>query len=624
VITANLTSILSNLNIHDPFVLLEDRVPSGEYSDNLLFSEAQYSILANNKQQLQQALEQIESAKKQGFFLCGYIAYEAGYHFINDVAWPTEASNTKTPLVYFIAFKNKLSLTQDTINNLLNNLISNTQDEPTIVDLHLNQTKEKYFSDVNTIKMHILNGDSYQINYTMKYKFDLIGTALNLYNTLRELQKVKYTAYLNFPNNTIVSLSPELFIQKKGLSLLSQPIKGTAQRGNSKKQDQQIIHWLQNDSKTLSENMMIVDLIRNDFGKICDIGSIKAFDLFKIETLPTLHQMVSSVSGQIAAHVSLKDILQSLFPCGSITAAPKIKTMTLIQQLEQEARGIYTGAIGYIQPDGDFCFNVPIRTITIDHNNHGELGIGSGIVHESDAEAEYQECLLKAKFLTNVNQHFALIETFSYCSETAIFHNLPQHLARLTHSAHYFGFALDVEKLQQDLAKLKTSLPHGKYKIKIQLSQTGSWNIQHQLITTDNNIKKIKLSQHHTQSQSVFLYHKTTKRTLYEQEYQLAQQQGFYDVIFLNEYQQITEASRHNIFIKKNNIWHTAPLSCGLLNGIYRQQLLDKKQAQESILTLDDLKNCQEIALTNSVRGFVSVTLVNDDKDQQCSAKLFT
>ena len=605
---------LSNLLSKDAtYALLDDSKSSPSKSKNLLFSNPQHEIIANNKDELAHALEEIEKYKKQGLYLCGYLSYEAGYYFIDktiDKTIQPHHKKTQQPLLYFIAFKDLQRPSHDEIEACFERANLFPESQVCLHDLQLNVSKPAYLKAIEKIKKYITAGDTYQINYTLKYKFKLQGTANALYKALRKKQPVEFGALLSFPESKIVSLSPELFIKKGGNTLTSKPMKGTAKRGKDKQEDDAIISFLKSDSKTLSENVMIVDLIRNDFGRVCQIGSVHVKNLFQVQTFKSLHQMISTVKGTLKKNLSFSDLLHALFPCGSITGAPKIHTMEIINELETESRGIYTGAIGYLMPNDDFYFNVPIRTIAIGENNECEMGIGSGIIYESNAEDEYQECLLKADFLTSLNQDFYLIESFRLNADKGEFINLDQHLKRLSTSANSFGFKINQEMIDAKLNKIKKSLSSGIHKIRLTTFQNSDIKITHSPVEKDDGTpKKITLSEVKIDSKSIFQHHKTSRREHYNQAYDKAAKEGFYDVLFFNENEQLVEATRYNIFIKKDNKYYTPPLLHGALNGIQRRVFMRKYDAEETTLTKIDLENADEILLTNSVRGVVTVMI---------------
>ena len=610
------------LNSDSTYALLDDSKSSKSQSKNLLFTNPQYEIIARSEDELADALDEIERYKKQGLYLCGYLSYEAGYYFIDKVIERVvnktntkktpEPEPPKQPLLYFIAFKDIHRADRDEVEACFNRSKPYPESNLCLYDMQLNVEKPDYLKAISKIKEYISAGDTYQINYTLKYKFKLQGTPASLYKALRKNQPVEFGALLHFPESKIVSLSPELFIKKGGNTLTSKPMKGTAKRGKTKVEDTAIVEFLKQDSKTLSENVMIVDLIRNDFGRICKTGTVKVKNLFQVQTFKTLHQMISTVKGTLDKEHSFKDLLHALFPCGSITGAPKIRTMEIINELEKEPRGIYTGAIGYLMPDDDFYFNVPIRTITIDKKNQCEMGIGSGIIYESNAEAEYEECLLKADFLTSLNKDFYLIESFRLDADKEKFVNIEQHLKRLSHSAQSFGFNLNIEGIKEELNTIKNKLKNGLYKIRLTAHQNGEININHSLVTNDpNQTKKVTINKDKVDRWSIFQHHKTSRREHYDQAYNKAEKNGFYDVIFFNEDAQLVEASRHNIFLKKDGEYFTPPLAAGALNGIERQSFMLKHHAREIILTKNDLLNADEILLTNSVRGVVNVHIDN-------------
>ena len=627
---SDLVHLLSSaIKKSETYALLEDSKSAPGKAKNLLFLNPHEAVFAYDESELADALEKLESLKKQGFFLCGYLAYEAGYHFIDKAIPNTFKDEHGQPLLYFIAFKDLYYPTREELVSLFSDQALFPESALSIYDLSLNTQRDHYFKNIQTIKNYIEAGDTYQINYTLKYKFTLKGNNALLYAALRKTQPVEFGALLNFQKSKIVSLSPELFVHKSKQTLTSKPMKGTAKRGKNKKEDDEIIEFLKNDSKTLSENVMIVDLIRNDFSRICEIGSVNVNNLFQVQTFKSIHQMISTVKGTLTKGLSFTEILAALYPCGSITGAPKIRTMEIINDLEMEARGIYTGAIGYLMPNNDFHFNVPIRTIVIHetdskktaHDNDGnsdklcEMGIGSGIVYQSNAQDEYEECLLKANFLRQVNKHFYLIEAFKFDSSSKRFIHLNQHLSRLMLSAEYFGFELNREGIENQLERYKKSLisdntDHHAYKIRLTASQSGDIQLSHQLIEDKlESVDKVLISDERVQSSRVFQYHKTSERKHYNNAYDKAQQSGFYDVLFFNEKNQLAEASRHNVFIKAGGEYYTPPVTAGILDGIERQNFIQQKKANEKNLSLDDLLAADEVILTNSVRGAVRVTL---------------
>jgi para-aminobenzoate synthetase/4-amino-4-deoxychorismate lyase len=482
-----------------------------------------------------------------------------------------------------------------------------------IYNLALNMSRDDYINSISKVRKYIREGDTYQVNFTLKYRFQYQGNAIALYQRLRERQRVEFGALLNFPEFTVLSLSPELFLRKKGTRLESKPMKGTAARGSSPEQDATIVASMKQDAKTQSENVMIVDLIRSDIGRVSDLRSVGVKDMFEVQTYETLHQMISTVHGNVAPDISFAEVLRHLFPCGSITGAPKIRTMQIIEELEAEHRGIYTGAIGYLTPDNDFCFNVPIRTCVAYHNGTAEMGVGSGIIYEANAQAEFEECLLKARFLTGINSYFQLLESMYYQSATGTIPKLAEHVSRLVRSAEVFHFSFNQEAMIDAVHNAIKGL-HGDHKVRVALEQSGHLDIQITRLEMSRDSTKrpyIEISLSSVNSRSLWLRYKTTERRLYDAEYEKYSAQGAYEVLFLNEFGQFTEASRHNLFIEKNGYLFTPPVKVGLLEGVERKALMEQEGicCIEKVLKAEDLLDADRILLTNAVRGVVEVQL---------------
>lgn len=597
------------LNPDAVFALLEDTRERVDSLASLLFIDSFDQIIAYDHAEVASALNAIDEARRSGHYLCGYIAYEAGYYIVDKQDFSfAKSSKNNFPLVHFYMFSRCIHLTPEETDNLIDN--SAPREECAVFDLTLTESKDRYLSNLEKIHGYILDGDTYQINHTLKYRFKYEGAPLCLYRELRQRQPVEYSAFLNFPEGHILSLSPELFIRKIGSVLESKPMKGTARRGSTEAEDEAIIQSLKNDPKTQSENVMIVDLIRNDISRIGRPGTVRVKDLFEVQTFKTLHQVISTIQGDVDKDVSISEVMTNLFPCGSITGAPKIRTMEIIEEIEAENRGVYTGAIGYIMPNNDFCFNVPIRTIVSSAPGKAEMGIGSGIIFEANAHEEYDECLLKAKFLTGINEKFQLIEAILFNADVKTFSNLTLHLARLKRSAETFGFIYDQAKIVSALNEATAAVATGFYKVRLLLQKNGEQNVTIAPVSRDTPVQRnLVISEHRVDSNSIFQYHKTTIRDRYEMAYQQAVAQGAYDVVFLNEREQLTEASRHNLFIEKSGKLFTPPLEAGILLGIFRETILhdSRYSAIEKNLSHADLASADRVFLTNAIRGIVEV-----------------
>ena len=360
--------------------------------------------------------DEIDQALASGAYVAGYLAYECGESLqkIDHCG----RQNTKLPPGWFGVYSKTCVFDHRTGEFEGDAPDDFPAEDPkpgesfAIQNLRLGIDEKSYAQKIAAIQEYIRAGDTYQVNFTDQARFDFSGSAMALFAALVESQPVQYSAFLHGENWQILSFSPELFFRLKDREIVTRPMKGTARRGADHMEDKQIAHWLQNDLKNRSENVMIVDLMRNDLGRICEYGSVRVDQLFAVEKYETLFQMTSQVSGTLRPGVRSCDIFASLFPCGSVTGAPKHRTMEIIQELERGPRGVYTGAIGFFSPAREAVFSVPIRTVVLE-NNHGAMGVGSGIVIDSQAEDEYRECLLKFEFLTRREETFQLLESHS-------------------------------------------------------------------------------------------------------------------------------------------------------------------------------------------------------------------
>ena len=524
--------------------------------------------------------------------------YEAGYCF--EKSLQKYLKNNEEKIFRGFLF-NKRNIR---IINSKNVKVNSIEKQFTVSSLKINTQKKKYFSDVKEIKKFIKEGDTYQVNYTVKGKFKFSGDAASLFKTLIFNQSAKYSAFINLGNRIIISLSPELLFELEGQKIKTEPMKGTMIRGINSQDDDLQKYKLVKSEKDKAENLMIVDLLRNDFGKISEYGKVKVKELFKIENYESLFQMISTVETKLRRGVKLPEILKNVFPCGSITGAPKIRTMEIINSLEKEERGIYTGTIGIVKKN-KAVFNVAIRTLEIDKKGNGVIGLGSGIVWDSDADKEYQETLLKSRFLTNSWEEFQLFETMKY--EDGEINHLDAHLERLKKSAEYFLFSYNDKKIRKKMTAVISEL-EDKKRIKLTLTKWGKTNIYVGDYPVLPEEIRIIISEKKVSSENTFQYFKSDNRTLYNEEFEKYSAYDFFDVIFLNERGQLTEGAISNIFIKQKDIWITPPISCGLLAGVERKHwLVSDMSAIEGILYLEDLLNCEEIVLTNSVRGRTKV-----------------
>lgn len=548
------------------------------YSDKV-FKNPITVIKAFDSDSFVRAFEKIESLK-ENYYLVGYIRYE-----VKDVFLGKQITS-KTPLLYFEVFENfeKFEPKQNPKEVFL-------FPKPDI-------TFEDYKKGFDTIKDEISQGNTYEVNYTFDFSIDTEYSAEDIYHYFLQIQQTPYNAFLSNDYEMILSFSPELFFRKNGRHVLTKPMKGTISRGKTDLEDKQNIEFLHNDEKNRAENVMIVDLLRNDLGRISKTGSVKVPKLFEIETHKTLHQMTSEVESDLRDDVSLYQLFESIFPCGSITGAPKISTMKIIENVEVGKRDVYCGAIGLIH--GDFCeFSVPIRILqkTKDSSVY-KYRAGGAIVWDSDVKDEWDEAFVKTSFLWQNTKEWKLIETLNVKNGVAEF--FEEHISRMRNSAKVLGFEFNSE-----IHNLKFD-KDGIYRIELSKNGDISLSYRENKPSTSN---KIVISSQRVNSTDVFLKHKTTYRPYYAESLEKIRQGEIYDEIFFNEKGELTEGSRSNVVLELDGQLYTPPLSCGLLNGIYRQFLLDNGKCLEKVLTKTDLANASKIYCVNSVRGAREVFL---------------
>lgn len=616
--------ILDWLKYQKTFVLLETTRKNQHNHLSYIFTNPLNVITCYKPTEIKDAFARLETYLNSNYYAAGFFSYEMGYGFENLYK---ARKSYNFPLIWLGIFKSAIVFDHQTNKFLDNNgppfrrptgrKIKQQSSKYQINNLRLNISQRSYINSVKEIRRLLRQGDTYEVNYTMKYKFDFGGSAYKLYQDLRNKQSVSYSAFIKARDFKILSFSPELFFRKKGRNIQTRPMKGTINRGRDLNEDILNKNELKKDAKNNAENLMIVDLFRNDLARISETNSVKTKDIFCVEKYETLFQLTSTINSVLKKDIGYYDLFRALFPSGSVTGAPKIRTMQIIKSLEKERRQVYTGAIGLFKPDAEAVFNVAIRTILL-QGTKGEMGIGSGIVYDSDPQQEYEECNLKANFLTNPQREFQLIETMLWSKK---FFLLKYHLRRLKESAEYFDFCYDENYLNKALLRIKKRFKSNfSYKVRLLLFKNGDVSITYRRQTEKNvSCQLVTISKQKTNSQDIFLYHKTTQRQLYDIEYQRYKKLGCYDVLFRNEKNEITEGAISNIFIKSKGKYYTPRLSCGLLNGVYRSYLLDKKRdIEEKVLTLKDIQNAERIYLVNSVRGMIKVrvdgrTKVNRD-----------
>jgi para-aminobenzoate synthetase/4-amino-4-deoxychorismate lyase len=595
------------------FALLDDCTASPSARSSRLYTGFARSIACADAAALPDALHQMERALQDGLHAVALLSYELGAD-LHGIA----ARERAGWLSQILLFSDCAQLDASQVEAWL----AQNADSAGVADMRSSIDQARFEADVARIHAYIEAGDTYQVNYTYRLRFDAYGEPLALYRRLRARQPVPYGACVRMPDGSaVLSLSPELFVQHRHGLLTARPMKGTAAASGDAVEDRRRAQALAADTKNRAENLMIVDLLRNDLGRIADVGSVQVPHLFSVDRFSSVLQMTSTVQARLRADVALMDIFSALYPCGSITGAPKRRTMEIIRELEPEARGLYTGAIGWFDAPqgnariGDFCLSVPIRTLVLQPPRHGvrpgEHGVGAGIVHDSAASAEFAECALKARFLTGLPQEFELFETMFATQEEGCRH-VDLHLTRLRASADYFGMPWDSEAvaqaLQSCLAALPVDLPH---RLRLSLQPDGRCRVQAAPLQPLAEPVGILLAPDTTHADDLFLRHKTSVRTRYDAAWRAAEAQGAFDMLFFNERGELTEGGRSNVFVKLDGQWWTPPLSSGLLPGVMRSVLLADPhwQARERILTRDDLRHAEEIVVCNALRGALRARL---------------
>ncbi len=456
--------------------------------------------------------------------------------------------------------------------------------------------KADYVAAVDRIKGLISAGDCYQVNLTFPLDFEWFGAPLALYARLRQAQPVRYGGFVGDATQGLVSLSPELFVERQGQRLVTRPMKGTAARQLPAEQ-------LRKSTKDRAENLMIVDLLRNDLGRVAENGSVSVDRLFDIEAYPSVWQMVSEVSARVVDK-SMADILRAMFPCGSITGAPKVRAMQIAADLEQGARRAYTGSLGWLAPNGDCRLNVAIRTLELAAGGVGRLGVGSGVVADSQAEAEWQECLLKARFLADSDPGIVLIETLR--RENGAYPRLAGHLARLQQSAAWLSFACDPVGIERQLAAQPVE---GAWRVRLTLNKRGETTVAcFPLVAEPLGRHFAVLSDAAIRADDPMRRHKTSDRALYDAALKAIEADPqVFDAVFLNDRGEVAEGARSNVFVERDRVLLTPPLESGALPGVLRAELLASGRARTAVLRLPDLAN--GFWLGNALRGLIPVRL---------------
>jgi para-aminobenzoate synthetase/4-amino-4-deoxychorismate lyase len=628
-----------------------------------LFHDPVRVLRADTRAEVAGVLSAADDALADGCYVAGMLTYEAGLAMADMPAHDLDG-----PLAWLGVYRDVQSVPRAHVETAFQSVPS----RPSVRNARFDVSRDTYRDAIREIKSRIRNGDVYQINYTGPVRFALdAGDALPLYAQMRRRQPVPYGAWLQLGDRRILCASPELFVRRDGDRLVTRPMKGTIRRGMTLAEDRRLRDALAADPKSRAENLMIVDLLRNDLSICCRPGSVTVPSLFSTETYDTLTQMTSTVEGRLRPDIAFSDIMAALFPCGSVTGAPKRRAMQRIHELETGPRGVYCGAIGYAAPDDTACFNVAIRTVTLTHPDRGApdgarsdsarsdsvhsdrarsdgvcseggrsengarnnknqrsetdasqgaelkgvMGTGSGVVWDSDPDAEYDECRLKARFLTappEVDERaFRLIETMK-----ARDGDIPlwdRHRRRVLQSAAYFGWAVDPDRVDEAVRQASEASGDGEHVVRMTLGPDGEPEVEVKPMPPDMENWSLAIVTEPARPDDPFFYHKTTRRGAYTRALDEAKRAGCDEGVLVTPGGAVTEGARSNLIVDLGDRWVTPPVSDGLLGGVYRGHLLASKPSlREERVTVEDLRAAAAIYCCNAVRGLIPATLEAD------------
>jgi para-aminobenzoate synthetase/4-amino-4-deoxychorismate lyase len=603
------------MNSRECFALLDDASnPEQLQSRSRLYTGHTATLHCSTIADWPHVLAEMQRALDRGLHAVPLLTYELGAAMRGVAAQAIDG-----PLAQVLLFDRCQFLNQHDVAQWLAARISSHASPSGIARIRANVDEGEFTAALKQVHDYIEAGHTYQVNYTFRLRFDAFGSLPALYTRLRARQPVPYGALVALPDGSgVLSLSPELFARHSNGELLTRPMKGTAPASDDPKVNLRRADALANDPKNRAENLMIVDLLRNDLGRVAKTGTVEVPALFEVTRFSRVLQMTSSVRCQLREGVRLQEVFDAIYPCGSITGAPKHRTMEIIHELEAAPRGLYTGAIGWFEPPraagqlGDFCMSVPIRTLSLgvplNGVRKGEMGVGSGIVFDSQPADEFAECQLKARFLTGLENDFELFETMYATAEGCRSRDL--HLSRMARSAEYFGIPFSHDEARKQLDVACTGLS-GPTRMRLALSQDGSFRTSAAALDPIMTPVGIVVAVEPLPTNDVFLRHKTTVRARYDQAWRDAERVGAFDTVFFNEQGELAEGGRSNVFVKLDGRWYTPPLSSGVLPGIMRMlMLLDPAwDATERVITRAMFERAEEIVVCNSLRGALPARL---------------
>ncbi|MCA0971214.1 aminodeoxychorismate synthase component I [Halobacillus litoralis] len=551
-------------------------------------------LTASDTNEVTDAFREIEAWLEDGYYAAGYVSYEAAPAFNENLAVHHQPG---WPLLWFGIFEQPFQ---------------KETEESSGYDASNWKMKgdfDQYQAGIGRIKAAIERGDTYQVNYTTRLEADFTGDDYSFYRQLVRNQQSSYSAYLQMGDKSLLSASPELFFRIDDGLVTTKPMKGTAKRGRFIEEDQDQVDHLLTSEKEQAENLMIVDLLRNDLGRIAKPGTIRVPKLFEVETYPTVHQMTSTVQGELPESYTFLDVFRALFPCGSITGAPKVRTMEYIKKLESSPRDVYCGAIGFMTPNHEAVFNVPIRTVMIDKaKGRAVYGTGGGVTWDSTSHGEYEEIMTKARFLKESRPEFSLLETMKL--KDGAYPLLDFHLRRVQDSALYFQRKCHIEEVKNQLRSIAGENPVGTFKVRMLVDESGTPETEVTPVTDEKESISCKRAAEPVDVENPFLFHKTTHRKVYEQHVD----PRVSTVLLWNQKRELTEFTIGNVVVKKDGDYYTPPVSSGLLAGTFRQQLLEDGVIREKVLYIDEWGEFEEIWFINGLRGWLKADFLMEGR----------
>jgi para-aminobenzoate synthetase/4-amino-4-deoxychorismate lyase len=586
-----------------PSAIVDFTEHAGHAPRRLCFESPSTVISVSAPRDVLQAIDDAERLAREGRWVVGFVSYEAGPAFDPALA---AAPASPLPLAWFAAFDEPQSVdSRASSSEPRDRALTGAEfllPRPAVLD-------DDYASAVHRIHEHIDAGDVYQVNLTVPFVAPTLASPLALYEQMRTAQGGAYACYLDIGGAQILSASPELFFERRGALVQSRPMKGTAPRGLHPRADDIARATLLRSEKDRAENVMIVDVVRNDLGRIAQVGGVRVTALYEAERYPSVWQLTSTVEADIDQTVPLSAIFRALFPPASITGAPKVRATRIIRELEPQARGVYCGAIGIVRPGGDATFNVAIRTGWM-ATGSGELHVhaGGGVTSDSTARGELRELRDKLAAFTSARATPALFETLRIEDGRPV--RFERHLARLTASADYFGIPFRPDDAIRALADALASstapeLARGRLELSPEGSCSAAVDVHPGLPASDPAF--VVIAAEPVDRSDVRLYHKTTDRTVYDRVSVLAP--DAFDVVLWNADGEVTELTRGNLVVQRGNERVTPPIDCGLLAGTLRAELVDRGEIREGIITVEELRRANRVWFVNSLRGWVEVRL---------------